>query len=84
MPLLSRASYKIISTHVSTLVELLVDDLMEEQVYMLEEIELQEKMKKEKEKEKNMIQDYYDSLRDFVDEAEEIEHKAGRYSTMKF
>ncbi len=51
---------------------------------MLEEIELQEKMKKEKEKEKNMIQDYYDSLRDFVDEAEEIEHKAGRYSTMKF
>lgn len=40
VPLLSRASYKIISTHVSTLVELLVNDLMEEQVYMLEDIEL--------------------------------------------
>jgi hypothetical protein len=40
VPLLSRASYKIISTHISTLVELLVDDIMEEQVYMLEEIEL--------------------------------------------
>jgi|JI6StandDraft_1071083.scaffolds.fasta_scaffold329271_2 hypothetical protein len=31
-----------------------------------------------------MIQDYYDALGDFVDEAEEIEHKVGRYSTMKF
>lgn len=44
VPLLSRASYKIISTHVSTLVELLVDDILEEQVYMLEEIELKEKL----------------------------------------
>ena len=36
VPLISRASYKIISTHVSTLVELLVDDILEEQVYLLE------------------------------------------------
>jgi hypothetical protein len=43
IPLLSRASYKIISTHISTLVELFIDDLLEEQVHMLEEIELQEK-----------------------------------------
>ena len=35
VPLLSKASYKIISTHVSTLVELLVDELLEEQVYLL-------------------------------------------------
>lgn len=29
IPLLSRASYKIISTHISTLVELFLDDLLE-------------------------------------------------------
>lgn len=36
IPLLSRASYKIISTHISTLVELFVDDLLEEQINLLE------------------------------------------------
>lgn len=84
VPLLSRASYKIISTHVSTLVELLVDDMLEEQVYMLEDIELREKMKREKEREKNMLLDYYDALGGFVEETEEIESKVGRYRTMKF
>ena len=84
VPLLSRASYKIISTHVSTLVELLVDDILEEQVYMLEEIELKEKLEQEKMREKNMIQDYYNALDDFVDEAEAIEDKIGKYHTMKF
>jgi hypothetical protein len=42
IPLLSKASYKIVSTHVSQIVELLVDELLEEQVYLLEEIELEE------------------------------------------
>ena len=31
-----------------------------------------------------MIQDYYNALDQFVDEAEEIENKIGRYQTMKF
>lgn len=31
-----------------------------------------------------MIQDYYQALDDFVDEAEAIEDKIGRYHTMKF
>lgn len=72
VPLLSRASYKIISTHVSTLVELLVDDMLEEQVYMLEEIELKEKAREAKQKQKNMIHDYYSALEEFVEEAEVI------------
>ena len=38
IPLLSRASYKIISTHVSSLVELFIDDLLEEQVLLLQAI----------------------------------------------
>lgn len=52
IPLLSRASYKIISTHISTLVELFIDDLLEEQVYLMEGIELQENLEKTKNKEK--------------------------------
>ena len=43
VPLLSKASYKIVSTHVSTLVELLIDDMMEEQVLLLQKIELEER-----------------------------------------
>lgn len=84
IPLLSRASYKIVSTHVSTLVELLVDDMLEEQVYMLEEIELKEKAREAKQRQKDMIHDYYSALENFVDEAETIENKVGQYATMKF
>jgi hypothetical protein len=43
IPLLSRASYKIISTQISSIVELLVDGLLEEQVHLLEAIEMEEK-----------------------------------------
>lgn len=38
IPLLSRASYKIVSTHISTITELLIDDILLEQVLVLEEL----------------------------------------------
>ena len=69
IPLLSKASYKIVSTHVSTLVELLIDDMMEEQVHLLEQIELEEKGRKEVRREKEIIEDYYHQLNQFVEEA---------------
>ena len=84
IPLLSRASYKIVSTHISTLVELFIDDLLEEQVHLLQAIELQENMEKEKYRERGMINDYYQELAGFVNEAEEIEGRVGRYNSMRF
>ena len=84
IPLLSKASYKIVSTHVSTLVELLIDDMMEEQVHLLEQIELEEKGRKEVRREKEIIEDYYHQLNQFVEEAERIEDRVGRYSTLHF
>jgi hypothetical protein len=58
--------------------------LLEEQVYLLEEIELKERLAQEENKSKEMINDYYQQLSDFVGEAEEIENRVGRYTTMKF
>ena len=58
IPLISKASYKIISTHISSLVELFVDDLLEEQIYVLEEIELNERMNKEKNRSRETLNDY--------------------------
>ena len=50
IPLLSKASYKIISTHISTLVELFIDDLLEEEVYLLEEIDREKHLNDQKSK----------------------------------
>lgn len=58
--------------------------MLEEQVYMLEEIELKEKAREAKQRQKDMIHDYYSALENFVDEAETIENKVGQYATMKF
>ena len=54
------------------MVELFVDDLIEEQVYVLEEIELAEQLEKEKNKNKTVLNDYQRELEDFVNETEEI------------
>lgn len=62
IPLLSKASYRIISTHVSTLVELFIDDLMEEQVYLMEKMELEERREKERHKKKDLVRDYCQQL----------------------
>ena len=84
IPLLSKASYKIISTHISTLVELFIDEMLEEQVHLLEEIELVQQADRQREKDREMVRDYATKLEDFVDEVEIIEDRIGRYSNMHF
>ena len=51
---------------------------------MLEEIEMREKAAQEENRSKEMINDYYQQLSEFVGEAEEIESRVGRYNTLKF
>jgi hypothetical protein len=84
IPLLSKASYKIVSTHVSQIVELLLDDMLEEQVYLLEQIELEEAKEREEQRTKEVLNEYCDMVCTFVDENDEIASKVGKYSTMNF
>lgn len=51
---------------------------------MLEEIEMREKVAQEENRSKEMMNDYYQQLSEFVGEAEEIESRVGRYNTLKF
>lgn len=53
-------------------------------MYMLEEIEMREKVAQEENRSKEMMNDYYQQLSEFVGEAEKIENRVGRYNTLKF
>lgn len=45
---------------------------------------MREKAAREESRSKEMINDYYQQLSEFVGEAEEIESRVGRYNTLKF
>lgn len=79
IPLLSRATNKIVTTHVSTITELLVDDMLLEEVLFLEQFEQREQQKRQGQRRLNAVNDYMELVAELVRENDEIEHRLGRY-----